>query len=228
MSTGKLIRPHLLPFALVIPLLLSIRISAILPATPRSDVSNPASLAANRLTILPARNAGIIQLMKSLKIQLDSTRFYDPSYTALAYPGGDIPLSTGVCADVIVRALRNAGVDLQVEIFSDMKAHFLAYPQLWGARGPDKNIDHRRVPNQMRFFERRKKSVDITSDPGTYRPGDIVAWLLPNNLYHIGMVADTHSPPTGNPMVVHNIGRGAEIGDCLFRWKIIGHYRWFE
>lgn len=173
--------------------------------------------------LLPVHSSGAGRIVEGLKIQLDSTRSYDPSYATIAYPGGDVPLSTGVCADVVVRAFRHAGVDLQVEIHKDMRRNFRAYPQLWGLSRADRNIDHRRVANQMRFFERKGKEIDSSE----FLPGDVVAWMLPGNRYHVGVVTNL-AAGAGRPMMAHNIGRGAELHDCLFTWEIIGHYRWFQ
>jgi uncharacterized protein YijF (DUF1287 family) len=133
-----------------------------------------------------------------------------------------------VCADVVVRAFRSAGVDLQKEIHEDMAQHFAAYPNKWGARKPDSNIDHRRVPNLMTFFERSGKSVPITKTPADYLPGDIVAWELDSRLLHIGLVTDVVADGTPNYLAVHNIGAGAKIEDVLMSWKIIGHYRMWK
>lgn len=153
--------------------------------------------------------------------QVGITRTYDPSYVRIAYPGGDIPQERGVCADVIVRAFRKIDVDLQVAVHDDMKRDFRAYPQMWGLRRPDTNIDHRRVPNLMKFFERRGKSIAIAAP---YEPGDVVAWRLPGGLYHIGIVS---ADKTGDDyQVVHNIGYGARNEPVLRDFKIIGHYRW--
>lgn len=171
--------------------------------------------------------AGATLIVEGLAVQLDSTRTYDPSYAALDYPGGDVPIQTGVCADVIVRSFRHAGIDLQVEVHNDMQAHFRAYPQRWGARGPDPNIDHRRVPNLMTYFKRQGRSLSISDSAKNFHPGDVVAWKLPGNLYHIGIVSDRMSAD-GRPIIAHNIGRGAELSDCLFAWEMIGHYRWFQ
>lgn len=171
-------------------------------------------------------------LIEALQVQFDSTRSYDPSYVDIDYPGGDVPLSTGVCADVVVRAFRSLGIDLQVKMHEDMKRSFGKYPKIWGLSKPDRNIDHRRVANQMVFFERMEKEIPL-ADSGKqtaadFRPGDIVAWMLPGNLYHIGIVTHIRSSHSGNPVVAHNIGGGAQLHDCLFAWEIIGHYRWFE
>ena len=171
------------------------------------------------------------QIKKVVDSAIEQTRQtfeYDPSYTKLEYPNGDVPLERGVCADVIVRAFRNAGVDLQKEVHEDMARHFSAYPAKWGARKPDSNIDHRRVPNLMTLFERRSRSVPITRKPSDYNPGDVVAWELDNHLLHIGLVTDAVAGDTPNYLVVHNIGAGAKIEDVLMAWKIIGHYRMWK
>jgi len=160
--------------------------------------------------------------------QTEQTTEYDPSYAKLDYPNGDVPLVRGVCADVIVRAFRSAGIDLQTEVHEDMFRHFSAYPNKWGARGPDKNIDHRRVPNLMTLFERRAKSVPITTKPSDYVPGDVVAWELDNHLLHIGLVTDAVADGSKTYLVVHNIGAGAKLEDVLMSWKIIGHYRMWK
>jgi uncharacterized protein YijF (DUF1287 family) len=152
---------------------------------------------------------------------------YDPAYVKLSYPGGDVPRETGVCADVVVRAFRQAGVDLQKELHEDMKASFAAYPNNWGARRPDPNIDHRRVANLMTYFERRGKALAVSTDPQQYRPGDVVAWELGNGRLHIGMVADMKVEGQPRYALVHNIAAGARLEDVLFAWKIIGHYRYF-
>jgi uncharacterized protein len=146
--------------------------------------------------------------------QVGVTTIYDSSYVKLQYPRGDVPKDRGVCADVIVRAFREIGVDLQVAVHEDMRDHFAAYPKIWGLTSPDANIDHRRVPNLMRFFDRRGKTVS-----GEFQAGDVVAWRLPSGLYHIGIVS-------ASDRVVHNIGYGAQNEDVLHAWKIIGHYRW--
>lgn len=163
------------------------------------------------------------QLARAAVAQVGVTRHYDPSYVRLPYPGGDVPLERGVCADVIVRAFRAIGVDLQVAVHKDMKASFASYPQRWGLRGPDRNIDHRRVPNLMKYFERRGRALPLRA---AYLPGDVVAWRLANGLYHIGLVSASPGPSGGDFLVVHNIGAGAQLEDVLRSFEIIGHYRW--
>lgn len=160
--------------------------------------------------------------------QIGRTVTYDPAYTTLSYPGGDVPMSTGVCTDVIIRAFRQIGVDLQSEVHEDMKKSFSAYPHLWNLRSPDPNIDHRRVPNLMTWFKRRGKSVPISREASDYRPADIVAWRLPDGRPHIGIVTSEISElQPERYKIIHNIGAGAQCEDRLFEFEIIGHYRYF-
>ena len=151
---------------------------------------------------------------------------YDPSYVGIPYPNGDVPADTGVCTDEVVRAYRAVGIDLQKEVHEDMVASRSAYPKKWGGR-IDTNIDHRRVPNLMVFFERKGESLPITARSGDYAPGDLVTWDLGGNVPHIGIVVDQKALLTGRYEVVHNIGQGPKMEDVLFNWKITGHYRYF-
>ena len=149
---------------------------------------------------------------------------YDPSYFTISYPNGDIPAGKGVCTDVVIRAYRKLGIDLQKEVHEDMKANFGKYPKNWGLTHTDKNIDHRRVPNLMVFFERKgqvKLKSRISAD---YKPGDIVCWDLGSGITHIGLVVNKRSTDGLRPLIVHNIGGGQVLADCLFEYKIIGHY----
>lgn len=166
-------------------------------------------------------------LMQNLEAQTELTKTYNPAYVTLKYPNGDVPINTGVCADVVVRALRATNIDLQKEVHLDMNKNFSVYPKRWNLKTTDKNIDHRRVANLMKFFERKQKSIDITKNTNDYKAGDIVAWKLNNGLLHIGMVYNGASKD-GTPLIVHNIGSGTKVADVLFQWEIIGHYRWFE
>jgi uncharacterized protein YijF (DUF1287 family) len=168
---------------------------------------------------------------QAIQAAIDQTEYtlrYDPSYVRIDYPGGDVPLDRGVCSDVIVRAFRKAGVDLQKEVHEDMTLNFSAYSNKWGAKRPDSNIDHRRVPNLMTYFDRKGKSLPITKRREDYLPGDVVAWDLGGGLLHIGLVSNAKSWLTRNYEIVHNIGAGARLEDVLFSWKIIGHYRYFD
>ena len=147
---------------------------------------------------------------------------YDPSYYRIAYPGGDVPDGKGVCTDVIVRAYRKLGIDLQKEVHADMAVHFDKYPKMWGLKRPDTNIDHRRVPNLMCFFG-RYGTVKNQSD---FLPGDVVCWELIGGMTHIGIVVSKRSADGQRYLIVHNIGGGQVLEDCLFSFKIIGHYQY--
>lgn len=151
---------------------------------------------------------------------------YDPAYFNVSYPNGDVPSDKGVCTDVVIRAYRKLGIDLQKEVHEDMKANFQKYPKTWGLKHPDKNIDHRRVPNLMVFFSRHGLVKQITDKPEDYLPGNIVCWNLGGAVTHIGLVVNKKSTDGKRYLIVHNIGGGQVIADCLFEYKIIGHYRY--
>ncbi|MBW7675466.1 DUF1287 domain-containing protein [Chryseobacterium chendengshani] len=151
---------------------------------------------------------------------------YDPAYFTIKYPNGDVPADKGVCTDVIIRAYRKLGIDLQKEVHEDMKKNFSKYPKNWGLRKPDTNIDHRRVPNLRVFFAKFGQSKSIETNASLYTPGDIVTWLLPGNLTHIGIVVNKKSADGKRYLIVHNIGGGQVIEDCLFRFSITGHYQY--
>lgn len=174
-----------------------------------------------------ARADPATQVAQAARKQVGVTVQYDPSYVRMAYPGGDVAADRGVCSDVVVRAYRAVDVDLQQLLHEDMRGHFAAYPNVWRMAGPDSNIDHRRVANLQRYFERHGKALPVTDRAGDYRPGDIVSWRLPNGLAHIGIVSDRSAGGSMTPLVVHNIGRGAQEEDVLFAWPQTGHYRWF-
>jgi len=159
--------------------------------------------------------------------QVGVTVHYDPMYRKLAYPNGDVPRDRGVCTDVVVRAFRAIGVDLQQKVHEDMSRNFAAYPGRWGLAEPDSNIDHRRVPNLQKWFERQRRALPVTTRAADYRAGDVVSWKLDNGLDHIGVVS-TGRGSGARPLVVHNIGRGAQEEDVLFAWTLTGHYRWFK
>lgn len=161
------------------------------------------------------------QLVTDARSQIWKTLYYDPAYTQLKYPMGDVPLIKGVCTDVVIRALRHQGIDLQQRIHEDMKSNFKKYPQKWGLKGTDKNIDHRRVPNIMTYFQRQGYVVNDQN----YRAGDIVTWDLGKGLTHIGIISDKSTSDSKTPLVIHNIGYGTRENDILYEYKIIGHYR---
>jgi hypothetical protein len=159
---------------------------------------------------------------------------YDPAYVQIPYPGGDVPASTGVCTDEVIRAYRAVGVDLQKEVHEDMAKHLSAYPHKWtnashisNATVADTNIDHRRVANLMVFFTRHGQTLSLSAKASDYQPGDLVTWDLGGGITHIGIVVDSNSPQSGRYMIVHNIGQGPQMEDVLFNWKIIGHFRYF-
>jgi uncharacterized protein YijF (DUF1287 family) len=143
------------------------------------------------------------------------------------YPNGDVPAETGVCSDVVVRAFRKTGLDLQKEVHEDMTRAWAEYPRKWGAKGTDSSIDHRRVLNLMTWLNRQGKSLPVTQDRADYLPGDVVAWDLNEGLEHIGILTNLSSESDQHYLVVHNIGAGARIEDVLLAWKIVGHYRYF-
>ena len=160
------------------------------------------------------------------RAQIGVTVEYDPSYVSLKYPGGDVPQDRGVCTDVVIRAMRQLGFDLQKEVHEDMKKNFSAYPSRknWGLKRTDRNIDHRRVPNLQTFFKRKGWSRPVTQNPADYKPGDIVTCLLGNTLPHIMIVSDRKNEQ-GVPLIIHNIGAGTQEEDDLFTYTLTGHYR---
>jgi uncharacterized protein YijF (DUF1287 family) len=150
---------------------------------------------------------------------------YDPTYFSIPYPNGDVPSDKGVCTDVIIRAYRKLGIDLQKEVHEDMKSNFALYPKKWGLKKTDKNIDHRRVPNLMTFFSRFGKTLPNSLQGNDYKPGDIVTWDLGRGITHIGIVVNKKSDDGKRLLIVHNIGGGQVLADCLFLFPITGHYR---
>lgn len=165
------------------------------------------------------------RLVDAAIAQTRSAVSYDGSYRRIPYPGGDVPESIGVCTDVVIRAYRRIGIDLQVKVHEDMTRAFRTYPQRWGMAGPDANIDHRRVPNLQMLFKRAGAELPVTREAESYRSGDLVTWMLPRNLPHIGIVT-RQKTRAGTPLIVHNIGRGPEVEDVLFSYPITGHYRY--
>ena len=150
---------------------------------------------------------------------------YDPKYMRLDYPGGDVPDNTGVCTDVIIRSFRNAyGFDFQKAVHEDMSQNFSRYPKIWGLKRPDKNIDHRRVPNLETYLQRAGKALPVTKRASDYKAGDIVTWRLGGSLPHIGIVSDNKSRE-GTPLIIHNVGAGPQEEDVLFIYDLHRHYR---
>lgn len=183
------------------------------------------SACGQELEKMPDSKAG--ELAEAARKQIGVTTRYDPSYVGLTYPGGDVPKETGVCTDVVIRALREMGFDLQQLVHEDMKANFSKYPKIWGLKRPDKNIDHRRVPNLQTYFKRRGVALKITNEKEDYQAGDLVTCLVSGNRPHIMMVSYKKAAD-GTPYVIHNIGGGTKEESSLFDFKLTGHYRWFN
>lgn len=155
---------------------------------------------------------------------IDSNVIYTPDYTTIKYPNGDVPAKTGVCSDVVIRAYRKLGIDLQKEVHEDMKVNFSKYPTKWGLKKTDTNIDHRRVPNLEVFFTRKGTKLPISEDANDYKTGEIVTWMINGKLPHIGIVTHKKSADGKRPLLVHNVGGGQVLEDCLFNYEIVGHY----
>jgi uncharacterized protein YijF (DUF1287 family) len=187
------------------------------------------ALAQNPQAVSPAHQQFLQKLVVAAIERTHHIVRYDPAYVRIPYPNGDVPLETGVCTDEVIRAYRAVGVDLQKEVHEDMLRDFSAYPnqRRWLLAHTDTNIDHRRVPNLMTFFARKGELLPLSARSGDYSPGDLVTWDLGGNVPHIGIVVDRKSARTERYLVVHNIGRGPQMEDVLFNWKITGHYRYF-
>lgn len=176
------------------------------------------------LAPLCAEEPGVC-LARAARAQIGVTVSYDAAYIRIPYPNGDVPRDRGVCTDVIVRAYRSFGVDLQVLVHRDMASAWGAYPNPWRMKTTDRNIDHRRVPNLAVFFQRHGQAVAGLADSAKFLPGDLVTWRLPSGVPHIGVVSDQRTP-SGTPLILHNIGMGAQEEDVLFAYTVTGHYRY--
>ena len=159
---------------------------------------------------------------------IDAAVVYTPDYVKLKYPNGDVPAKTGVCTDVIIRAYRKLNIDLQKEVHEDMLKNFTKYPNLkkWGLKTTDKNIDHRRVSNLEVFFGRKGKTLSITQNANDYKTGEIVTWMINNKLPHIGIITHLKSKDGKRNLIVHNVGGGQVLEDCLFSYTIVGHFQY--
>lgn len=157
---------------------------------------------------------------------IDSKVVYTSNYVGITYPNGDVPPKTGVCTDVVIRAYRKLNIDLQKEVHEDMLSNFSLYPNLkkWGLKTTDTNIDHRRVPNLEVFFERKGKKLPVSQNSDDYETGDIVTWMINDKLPHIGIITHLKSEDGKRPMIAHNVGGGQVLEDCLFDYKIVGHF----
>ncbi|NVK89358.1 MAG: DUF1287 domain-containing protein [Gammaproteobacteria bacterium] len=172
-------------------------------------------------------NASAEKLLRAAYARTQVSVVYDGQYQRIDYPMGDVPNNIGVCTDLIIRTYRQLGIDLQVRVHEDMRNHFAQYPNLWGMTQPDRNIDHRRVPNLERFFSRYGVTLPLSSRGEDYRPGDIVTWRLANGLPHIGLISADLAKDGKTPLVIHNIGAGPQLENSLFEFTIVGHFRYF-
>ncbi len=179
------------------------------------------------LTSLALAQSNAEKVAQAAVQQVGVTLSYDPSYSSLKYPMGDVPASTGVCTDVVIRAFRAVGIDFQALVHQDMRRYFAAYPKLWGLSRPDSNIDHRRVANLEVFLQRRGKQLKNSSNPKDYKTGDVVTWTLPSGRLHIGVVSAQLEPSQQRPLIVHNIGSGTQLEDVLFAWDLRMRFRYF-
>src|SRR5882724_1728353 len=220
---NKFRRPAVLAVCLILIFVVScqrqyVTRRAVVVVTPPPSVARP---------LPPNASPQLKQFIEAAIEQSKVTTGYDPSYVKIDYPNGDVSTDTGVCSDVVVRAFRKVGIDLQKEVHEDMQRAWSEYPRKWGARGSDTNIDHRRVLNLTTWFDRQGKSLPITNDRADYLPGDILAWELSDGVEHIGILTNLSSEADKHYLIVHNIGAGARVEDVLLAWKIIGHYRYF-
>ncbi|MDY0342902.1 MAG: DUF1287 domain-containing protein [Lentimicrobium sp.] len=178
------------------------------------------------INLIQAQNTFQLRLADAALSLTKQYVIYDPGYFSMGYPGGDVPSNKGVCTDVVIRAYRKLNIDLQKEVHEDMRDHFDKYPKNWGLKTTDRNIDHRRVPNLMVFFSRLGQELPITMKSSDYQAGDIICWNLGGSITHIGILVNRKSSDGERFLVVHNIGGGQVLADCLFNFKIIGHYRY--
>lgn len=191
-------------------------------------LSNTSIISEEQPTITEIPSEPIRKLLESGNEQTKVTLNYTQDYFTIPYPNGDVPKETGACTDVVIRAFRNAGIDLQKEVHEDMRANFGEYPKKWGLTKTDTNIDHRRVPNLQKYFTRKGKSLPVTDDAAKFKPGDVVSWdLNGKGMTHIGLISNLREPNSGRYLIIHNIGSGTKIEDRLFEWTITGHFRYF-
>lgn len=196
----------------------------------QETLSDSTILISEKQVISPIENPNsFAEKLSNAAIQIiDKDVVYTPDYVKLKYPNGDVPAKTGVCTDVIIRAYRKLNIDLQKEIHEDMAANFTKYPNLkkWGLKTTDKNIDHRRVPNLEIFFGRKGKTLSITQNANDYKTGEIVTWMINDKLPHIGIITHLKSKDGKRNLIVHNVGNGQVLEDCLFSYTIVGHFQY--
>ena len=198
------------------------------PAMTRRHLLKGLGFLASASLLAPVR-AGVAHdgsgIVAAARRQIGKTLIYDPEYVALKYPMGDVPEDRGVCADVVIRALRACGTDLQQAVHEDMKGNFSVYPKMWGLKRTDRNIDHRRVLNLAVFLKRQGMALPLTKTPTDYAAGDLVTCTVAGKLPHIVVVSDRRNAD-GVPLIIHNIGQGAREEDRLFEFPLNGHFRW--
>lgn len=179
------------------------------------------------LALIPNPATAAEKIVNGAKLEARRGVTYDASYMSLEYPGGDVPADRGACTDVVVRALRHAGYDLQKLIHEDMRRNFRLYPKKYGLRRPDRNIDHRRTPNHMTFLRRFGKALPLALEgdaADSWMPGDLVYCDLASGLGHCGVISNVRTRE-GRPLVIHNAGRATQE-DLLPHVKITGHFRY--
>ena len=198
----------------------------------QETLSDNTNLISEKQEIIPIENPNSFaeKLSNAAISIIDKDVVYTPDYVKLKYPNGDVPAKTGVCTDVIIRAYRKLNIDLQKEVHEDMVANFTKYPNLekWGLKTTDKNIDHRRVPNLEVFFGRKGKTLPITENGSDYKTGEIVTWMINDKLPHIGIITHLKSEDGKRNLIVHNVGGGQVLEDCLFSYTIVGHFQYGE
>lgn len=196
----------------------------------QESLSDKTILISEKQEIVPIENPNSFaeKLSNAAISIIDKNVIYTPDYVKLKYPNGDVPAKTGVCTDVIIRAYRKLNIDLQREVHEDMVVNFTKYPNLkkWGLKTTDKNIDHRRVPNLEIFFGRKGKTLPITKNATDYKTGEIVTWMINDKLPHIGIVTHLKSEDGKRNLIVHNVGGGQVLEDCLFSYTIVGHFQY--
>lgn len=198
------------------------------PGTRETQTESYSSGIRENPKLVEIESDAIRKILENAHEQTKLTTRYTQDYYAISYPNGDVPIETGACTDVIIRAFRNAGVDLQKQVHEDMAGNFGSYPKKWGMTKTDTNIDHRRVPNLKTYFERRGTARPVTADTKDYEPGDVVSWDLDGKgMTHIGIVSNLWNDRTKRYLIIHNIGRGTRAEDRLLEWKVTGHFRFF-
>lgn len=165
-------------------------------------------------------------IVRRARLELDRVTVYDNSWQEISsYPMGDVPSNRGACTDVVVRSLREIGIDLQQlvheDILRDMRGYNLGFFDI--------NIDHRRVGTMFTFFSRNAMALPTDlHDKSAWRAGDIVfvawQWIRGAPAEHVGIISDKIGP-RGLPLVIENGGPKPIEQDSLGHGKIVGHFR---